>query len=55
MVQLLNIIDLQIGKVVTSLSGLHNKFPSVPPVSLAGTPAPGATLFLLDYAAGPIS
>lgn len=40
MVQLLNIIDLQIGKVVTSLSGLHYKFPRVPPLSLAGTPAP---------------
>lgn len=40
MIQLLNIIDLQMGKVVTPLSGLHYKFPRVPPLSLAGTPAP---------------
>lgn len=64
MVQLLNIIDLQMGrtssfhgKAVTALSGLHYKFPRVPPLSLAGMRgvSPGATLFLLDYAAGPIS
>lgn len=59
-----NIIDLQVGrtsshgKAVTPFSGLHYKFPRVPPLPLAGVrraPAPRATLLLLDYAAGPIS
>lgn len=43
------------GKVVTPLSGLHYKFPRVLPCHLQVRLPLGATLFLLDYAAGPIS